>query len=725
MTMPRVGIPEDAAAWAAAAVAVAAFVLLPFALRTAPRRRFVIGASAVAAGALSAAYVVLYLRGGPRIVDATTYLLEARALSHGLLAWTPLDPAASVSGRFLVRDALGDGTHLAGIFPPGWPALLALGVLAGAPLAVGPFLAVLCTLATAWLAAETVRALRGAETGAGVAAAPAVDAARDVVPALAALLSAVCACLRYHTADTMSHGLAATLVAAALAAALRARVDPRLGLRLAAGGALGWLLATRPVSGAAMAMVLALILPRRPRDLVATGVAVLPGLALLAMHQRAATGAWLASSQSLYYALADGPPGCFRWGFGAGVGCEHEHGAFVAANLQGGYGAVAAVATTLRRLKAHLVDPLNLEPLLVLVVLGGLALRRTPGASVVALAPVALLVGYAPFYFDGNYPGGGARFLADALPVEHVLAALGLMSLAAPGRVLAGRRPEVVAAGVVAAALVGFAVRAGFDHAQLRDREGGRPMFERSALGPQTQAAAGTLVFVDTDHGFAIGHDPGLAPGHGMQVVRWRGDGLDWRAWETRGRPPAFRYVLSTLADGARAEVAVTPFEPARVDRIEGESLWPVAAASGASAWPSWGGDWRGVDCVVGERWLGVALAGERGVVELDLPRDLGDPGAAPRLLLHREPGVDVGADLVADGVVLASAELASTASAADCEVLSLPVAGATSEGAGPGPPRGRLGGVRLRLRIAAPGARLPPRTPVVALDAIAVKVRD
>ncbi len=36
------------------------------------------------------------------------------------------------------------------------------------------------------------------------------------------------------------------------------------------------------------------------------------------------------------------------------------------------------------------------------------------------------VLAYAPFYFDGDYPGGGARFFADILPLEHVLVGLAL-----------------------------------------------------------------------------------------------------------------------------------------------------------------------------------------------------------------------------------------------------------------------------------------------------------
>jgi len=35
---------------------------------------------------------------------------------------------------------------------------------------------------------------------------------------------------------------------------------------------------------------------------------------------------------------------------------------------------------------------------------------------------LGVMLAYVPFYFDGSYPGGGARLFADVLPLEHVLA---------------------------------------------------------------------------------------------------------------------------------------------------------------------------------------------------------------------------------------------------------------------------------------------------------------
>ncbi len=67
------------------------------------------------------------------------------------------EPETSVLGRFLVRSETASGVRAAVLFPPGYPAILALGFLAGAPLLVGPALAALLVIATYALAREVVR----------------------------------------------------------------------------------------------------------------------------------------------------------------------------------------------------------------------------------------------------------------------------------------------------------------------------------------------------------------------------------------------------------------------------------------------------------------------------------------------------------------------------------------------------------------------------------------
>ena len=97
-----------------------------------------LAAFAALAFALSVAYVHVYLRGGPRIIDATSYLLEARSLAAGSFSFHVPDPTASFRGRFLLASS--DGHTLGVLFPPGYPLVLSLGVRLGVPLLVGPAL---------------------------------------------------------------------------------------------------------------------------------------------------------------------------------------------------------------------------------------------------------------------------------------------------------------------------------------------------------------------------------------------------------------------------------------------------------------------------------------------------------------------------------------------------------------------------------------------------------
>ena len=292
------------------------------------------------------------------------------------------------------------------------------------------------------------------------------------------------------------------------------------------------------------------------------------------------TGSAFTSTQRMYYTLSDGPPGCFQWGFGKGVGCLHEHGDFVKARLPNGYGPAEAALTTLRRLRHHLSDGFNLEPLALVVLLA--LRRRTP--SVVATASVVGLqfLAYAPFYFDGDYPGGGARFFADILPLEHALAVVAI-----GGLTQRSLRRGIYA--LVALALVGFGVHAVFDHLKLRDRDGGRPMFESDLL-TKANVTKG-LVFVDTDHAFGIGHDPHARVKDGIVVARLRSDDRDRLLYEALEKPLAYLYKFEAPADGTKANPTVVPWIPPDLGdpmRFEAEAEWPAVSQTNGFAIPGW-----------------------------------------------------------------------------------------------------------------------------------------
>lgn len=592
------GRPPDDVARVALALAVAALIvallgrgssLVGLGPHPLPRRLF-LWITAFGAALLSIFYIAHYLRGGPRIVDATTYFLQGRALSHGDLAWTPLEPSASFRGRFLVYREGAEGAVLGGIFPPGYPLLLAIGFAFGAPMVVGPAIAAALVVTTYRLA----RAIAVETIGAGGEHAGTVEA----VARGAALLSMVCAALRYHTADTMSHAATALGVTIALERALRGRAG-------AAGLAMGLVAATRPVSAVPIALVAAALVAGsadgRARRLRALALGSLPGVLLLLLASHSVTGAWGASAQKMYYALSDGPPGCFRWGFGEGTGCLNEHGEFVAARLPRGYGAVEAAGTTLRRLKMHLLDVASFEPL-ALVVLAPLARGRDgrPRSRAVVAATALLglhLLAYAPFYFDGNYPGGGARLFADLLPVEHALLALGV------ARIARGALLRATFA-VLGLSLGGFAVHAAFEHVQLAERDGGRPMFEPDVLSRQNVTSQ-ALVFVDTDHGFSLGHDPAARPRTGVVVARLRNDDRDRLVYDALDHPTTYLYKLEPAPPPAGAPATgpgspppapgavvpqLVPWAPPALGeplRFEAEAEWPALAQENGFAAPA------------------------------------------------------------------------------------------------------------------------------------------
>lgn len=587
------GAPGDAVAWTTLGLGV-----LVVGLALVKKERIVlvpevsertwVWLCAFVAAFLSLGYVAFYLHGGPRIIDATAYMWQARALAAGHFGEHVPLPSESFRGRFLLYDP--DSGTLTGLFPPGYPLLLSLGVRLGAPMVVGPLLAFALIFATARLAREM-----GERT-----TLPA--AARADLVRVATLAQVLCATMRYHTADTMSHGLAALLVTVALSFSLSATgVRERAGRArwhaMIAGLAIAALAATRLASAPPMLLVVTVLLVRggKRRALVPLALGLVPGLALLLASQSAATGSAWMSAQKLYYARSDGPASCFRYGFGRDVGCVFEHGDFVRARLHDGYGLVSALGVTLRRLRSHLTDVQNLEPLALVALV---VTRTTRRAAVVGLGVLlSFVLAYAPFYFDGNYPGGGGRFLADVLPVSHVLLALGAFALAERAKHVSYTR---VAVALLGAGLVGFAVHASFDHRLLASRDGGRPMYERDVVA--TAGVTNGLVFVDTDHGFLLGHDPPQSPDptedakRHVVVARLREDASDRLLYEAVGAPPTWRY------ERGEGEVAprLVPFNvpQPRVSgmtgyRFESENEWPGLSAAwnpdtDGHAFPAW-----------------------------------------------------------------------------------------------------------------------------------------
>lgn len=492
------------------------------------------------AAALSYGWWRAVLGGAPKVIDATTYWLQARAIAEGHLTWSPPGALGSFAGRFLLVGAHG---RVGGIFPQGFPALLAVGMWSGAPWLTG------CALAAAisWV------------TG-SLAAAMEPDARRRSLALVTATwLSVLCATMRFHTAETMSHGAAALAFSCALLAGLRA-TGPRGWA--ACGLAAGVLVTIRPVSALAVSVVCGALAWRsgRWRALAWCVVGAMPGMVFHALAQRAVTGAWGASTQTMYYALSDGPRGCFRYGFGASVGCRVEHGDFVARHLPHGYGAREALWVTLRRLRAHVRDVANFEALSLVLLAVLVTARRERALRYGVAAVLAQIVAYAPFYFDGNIEGGGARMLVDALPAEHAMLGVVLARF--------GRRP---AAGFALASVVCGALWGSRGHLAVRSLpDHGAHALERSGISRG-------LVFVDDDHAFAILHRPDASVRNGVVVARYRGDAFDGLLYAHLGRPPTWRLRVTR---GVGELVAWSPEVPTDRWWFRGASLWPPTLQS-------------------------------------------------------------------------------------------------------------------------------------------------
>lgn len=561
----RFGLPPDRIAFGALGLALLALI---WHVRPPARRLFQarptlwVALLALSAALLSLGYTHYYLKGGPRIIDAAAYRLAAKTLLTPAFSFTPPEPNSLFFSRFLVHVP-GEDTRLGVLFPPGYPLLLALFESARRPEASGPCLALLLTVGVYHLAHNLASLEKSID-----------DNTPRAAGLLAALLSTFSATQRYHTAETMSHGWGALLVLgiALLTVALWAPNAPRrlTFYPFALGLLLGALTATRPLTaltlGFGFYMLLRGRLPARAFPLVALGMA--PGLFLLAAQQRALTGSYFSSAQLLYYAQSDGPPGCF--GLGLGKGCVVEHGDVI--SERGPLGPLWMILNTFHRLHQHSLDLANFEPLAILLLVL-LVNNRSRLSSRLVLWPFSFLaLGYSTFYFDGSYPGGGARFFSEMLPLEH--AALGLHGI------LTLRKLPLVAL-----SLAGFAVHGSFSHRALAERDGGAPFLDAHVLGANPQ-----VLFVRSDHAFLHGFDPRALPPPGAPlraplVARKSFDQREQALLDQLGSPAAFE--LTYEPPGRELRPWVPPSPPP--GWLEAERNWPPLGVVGGWAHPMFG----------------------------------------------------------------------------------------------------------------------------------------
>ena len=360
---------------------------------------------AVIGGSLSIWVATGVLGGLPHQIDEVVYLLQARWMLDGDVA----PSATAIQDHLRVPFTYFSDGQWIGHYPAGWPALLALGMLLGAPHLVASILGMAMVLLVFLVGRE-------------------ID--DEITGLAAATLAVVSPLARVLSASLFPHVACAVLVMLALWLLLVARRRPNWWCGAGAGAAMGLCLAVRPMTAVAVSVVLGgwlvfegLAATESRRNWMTLCSAIPAGLLAAIptlMHNAATTGAAL----SLPYSLAAGPmydaslapfglrnldailasasAGIYGWGWPILVG-----GLALALPL-----AFSAIPFVLRRTRP--------EDRLLLVLL------------------LVVAIGHLPTRAHGLH-GYGARYFMDIAPCFFLLTARGFRELAR------WARPSVVA----------------------------------------------------------------------------------------------------------------------------------------------------------------------------------------------------------------------------------------------------------------------------------------
>lgn len=370
----------------------------------------------------------------PHVVDEVCYVLQARIFAGGRLHAGPL-PSYEHFNYLLM---LNDGERYAALFQPVWPALTAAAVRIGHE-ALAP---VVTAGLTAGLAYLTGRRLVGE-------AAARIGAALWIVSPVHLALAPT----------FLAHGAAAMFTLGALWFALRAPDSRRPALNLAAAGlAWGLLFGTRSLNGAAVGLVLLVIVTAaRLREAVpirAAGAFVIAcavGAAPQFAYNAAITGRAGVFVQDDYFNLTEPRPYCHRPGFGTDVGCPgiHPYDLF-----PHGYNFGDAVSVASQRMAAAVKttfgwDPFYIVPLAALVPFAG-----GRGRFVAAAIFFTQVICYFTFYFHGIW----GRYFYEVSPLLFSLFGASVVGLRAFGRSLGTRTGAWVVRALGPAIVIAFVV---------------------------------------------------------------------------------------------------------------------------------------------------------------------------------------------------------------------------------------------------------------------------
>jgi hypothetical protein len=368
------------------------------------------GIAAAAAIAGAALIAVFVLERAPHVHDEIAYLFDARSLAAGRrTAAPPPVPDAFPAPQWIEIEA--DRAY--GVFPPGWPLILALGVLAGMPWLVNPILSGGSALLASRLGLRT--------------SAPAAGMGRA-----AAWLLALSPFVLFLGGSFMAHTAAMMWTTLAMVSYLgyveRPAIFPAMAIPLA--GALLFL--TRPFDAAALLAAIAAdaLIGHRARGgraLAGLGLALLiSGLAaggvLTLLDNSRVTGAAFVPPVSRYFDTHY-HPGANRLGFGADVGLTWDFSPPGHSPLE----ALWNLCLNLEHLNRHLLGWPSGSLVLVLIFLLGASKSR--GEKLLLVHGAAVLFLYSLYWYHGV--AYGPRFLTALVPGLIVFTWRGALDLKA------------------------------------------------------------------------------------------------------------------------------------------------------------------------------------------------------------------------------------------------------------------------------------------------------
>ena len=329
----------------------------------------------------------------PHVEDEVAYLFQAQTFAHGALT-LPAPPEAAMPGLDYYLIEVKDGRWFSATLP-GWPAVLALGVLLGLPWLVNPLLAGVSVL----LAYDITRRRAGVEAG-------------DMV----ALLLGTSPWLAFAAGSLMPHVLTLSMILLAWWLILRAEDGARApGRKLViAGLAIGVVFAARPMDGLVIGVLTGLwVLTGRDRGIlraVQFSAGALAVVAALLAYNAHITGDALVLPLSDYLDR-HWAPGANAYGFGPQIG---PPGGWGALDLWPGHGALEAALNTVNSVVSLQFDMLGWPIGSLALIFAYLLWSRKAGFDLAMGLVSIVVIGVMALYWfaDTYYMGPRYWFLA-------------------------------------------------------------------------------------------------------------------------------------------------------------------------------------------------------------------------------------------------------------------------------------------------------------------------